>query len=202
MRLIFFAALVACGCASTTERVPSPPAIVLDPPPRAGVPPVVQSPARPPAFQSQEPYAFPAETQPMGSRFSEWWNSGRGWTWGAATYGPVRDEGLDRLMADTLGSSSPHYSSENPTAAPIPADESWLFPSTPTSSIAPRQASPVADRRELPRSTRSSPSDSLDDPGLSDDFERAPAAREQVTAPRRSPAAIPRPSDNWQPTSR
>jgi hypothetical protein len=159
--------------------VPSPPAIVLDPPPRAGVPPVVPLTAqvfaaprdpnyRPPGNDTA-PYAI--QPRPFGSGIAEWLSSGRGWTWGAARYGPVRDQGLDRLMAETLGSSSPQVSNEHPTDCSVVSNESWLYPSTPLPSGTSRSGNSMAEL-----------SDRRQDPGIPN--ERAPTNRVSPGDPR------------------
>jgi hypothetical protein len=128
--------VVLAGCASSGEYV-SRPAPVL-PPPDA---PVAAAPGSAPA-------GYPANAPPLcvesrsrfSERFSRWFASGRGWTWGAASCGPVRDQELDRLMVDTLTSSRPDYSREPATPRPRPIDAPWIYPSQ--GSNPPPQASP------------------------------------------------------------
>ena len=140
MRRLVGAVVLLAGCASTNEYVPGPPTTVREPifsgevRPRE---PVRQSSAvatpraghltYPPA---SDPFVPPPEPQgSMTSHFSEWLHSGRGWVWGAARRGPIRDEGLDRSMVDTLTSGRPGYSRDAGTSSAPLVPESWIYPS-------------------------------------------------------------------------
>lgn len=123
--------VLAAGCASSGEYVAGPPTTVREP--------TFDAQFKPPSrdVRSQPSHSAPVVRQasapepqaPPASSFTEWFKSGRGWTWGAASRGPVRDVALDRLMADTLTGSEPSYSRE-PTATTAPvSNESWIYPS-------------------------------------------------------------------------
>jgi hypothetical protein len=142
MRRLIGAVVLLAGCASTNEYVPGPPTTVREPIFSGQVQPrepaysrsdvtaaqaATAAPAYPPPRDPSEPLPEP---RPAGiGRISEWLCSGRGWAWGAARRGPVRDEALDRMMADTLTSGRPGYS-RDPAAEPAPiVPESWIYPS-------------------------------------------------------------------------
>ena len=64
----------------------------------------------------------------LPNQMSQRLRSGRGVTWGAAKHGPVRDVGLDRLMVETLTSSTPAYSRSLDCSVPPLSDDSWVYP--------------------------------------------------------------------------
>ena len=98
------------GCASSEYYRPGPPVTVQEPmysgptvsAPRSGAVPIATAP-----LDVAEP--IPCEpVRPMQrATFMDWLRSGRGWTWGRASREPIRDEGLDRLMVDTLTNNRP-----------------------------------------------------------------------------------------------
>ena len=140
MRRLIGVFVLLAGCASANDYVPGPPTTVREPifsgevrprepvrqssvdaTPRSGE--LTYPPASEPRLPPPEPRA------PMTSRFTEWLCSGRGWVWGAARHGPIRDETLDRTMVDTLTSSRPGYSRDaGTTSAPL-VPETWIYPS-------------------------------------------------------------------------
>jgi hypothetical protein len=142
MRRLIGAVVLLAGCASTNEYVAGPPTTVREPtfsgqvhprqpaysrsevqPAQAAVPQPSTPPAYDPIVRQSEPRA------PITGRFSQWLRSGRGWVWGAARRGPIRDEELDRAMVDTLTSGRPGYS-RNPGTTPAPViPETWIYPS-------------------------------------------------------------------------
>jgi hypothetical protein len=142
-RLVGLVTLMA-GCVSSGDYRSGPP-ITVGEPNYSG--PTV-SPTRPingtpvpesPCLSPNPPPPDYMAVDSSGSRLMRWFQSGRGWTWGAASRGPIRDEGLDRLMVDTLTSSRP-VPSQEPIAPinciPIPSDP-WVFPNTPNSQPVP-----------------------------------------------------------------
>lgn len=152
MRRLIGVFVLLAGCASTNEYVPGPPTTVREPifsgevRPRE---PVRQSSgiASPHGSQltyppASDPYLPPPEPQaPTTSYFSEWLCSGRGWAWGAARRGPIRDEALDRSMVDTLTSSRPGYSRDAGTTPATVFPESWIYPTAPPSGAIPDEGS-------------------------------------------------------------
>ncbi len=123
-------AVLAGGCASPNHYESGPPTTVREPTFDGQFKPAsrvarTQSISPAPAIQRA---STPEVQSPTRNGFVEWFKSGRGWTWGAASRDPVRDVALDRLMADTLTGSEPSYSRE-PTvnSAPI-SSESWIYP--------------------------------------------------------------------------
>jgi hypothetical protein len=132
--------VLLAGCASTNEYVPGPPTTVREPiysgevRPRQRVrqssveaAPLAGQPSYPPANEPSLP--VPEPRAPMTSRLTEWLCSGRGWVWGAARHGPIRDEALDRSMADTLTSSRPGYLRDSGTTSAPLIPETWIYPS-------------------------------------------------------------------------
>jgi hypothetical protein len=121
--------VLLAGCTSAARYRPGPPTTVGEP----SYSGPVAVPTRPPNGQALVPPPSavqppcPPIEQPNG--FTSWLRSGRGWTWGAARRGPVRDEGLDRLMVDTLTNSRPVLSQEPlpPVNCTIPGD-TWIYP--------------------------------------------------------------------------
>ena len=141
MRRLVVAIVLLAGCASTSDYVPGPPTTVREPSFSGQVRP------RQPAYSRDVATSGLAETPPqnratpaapivpdnrpaapISGGFMEWLRSGRGWTWGAARRGPVRDEGLDRLMVDTLISGQPGYTSDPASRSAPLAVEPWLYP--------------------------------------------------------------------------
>lgn len=113
---------VLAGCAGSSNYVEPP--LAITPSPAACSPGTL--PACEPQVASQVP-CLPRRPR-FSERVSRWFHSGRGWTWGAASCGPPRDQELDRLMVDTLTSTEPRYSRE-PATNPRPARaESWIYP--------------------------------------------------------------------------
>jgi hypothetical protein len=117
----------------------------------------------------------------FGTRATRWFQGGRGWTWGAASHGPVRDVGLDRLMADTLASSQPIYSRDPAPSGPA-AKDAWQYASS--GSVQPAPARPIDDQRQASRLEAAQPRrrtgrdprwDDLPPDGPSDEFEAATA---------------------------
>jgi hypothetical protein len=135
MRPVIGLIVLLAGCAGPEYYRPAPPVTVAEPsysgqvvaPPRSNVGAAV------PASPNAEP--MPCQPMPLQQRttFVDWLRSGRGWTWGRASREPVRDEGLDRLMVDTLTNNRPQVSREPlPPAQCIPSDgETWTFPAAP-----------------------------------------------------------------------
>lgn len=127
------------GCASANDYRPGPPSTVATP--NYSGPTV--SPTRP---MQRPTYPPPPPVQPIyepvespGTSLMSWFRSGRGWTWGAASRGPIRDEGLDRLMVDTLTNNRPVASQEPlpPVNGNVIPSETWVYPSD-----GPRQMGP------------------------------------------------------------
>ena len=151
MRRLVGALVLLAGCTSTNAYVPGPPTTVCEPIYSGQVRPrepaynrspispaqaTVAEPSHSPAYDPLLPPPQPSE--PMTSRFSQWARSGRGWVWGAARRGPIRDEGLDRMMVDTLTSSRPQQS-RDPGATPATViPETWIYPSQAPASGRPR----------------------------------------------------------------
>ena len=130
MRRLSVLLLLLAGCASSSEFVPGPPSTVREPTLSPTAPPIYQTPtARPLLDEPVVPRtAIPPREIDSGGGFLGWLQNRRGWTWGAANRGPVRDAELDRLMVDTLGNPSPGYSREPSSPAALPPGDSWLFP--------------------------------------------------------------------------
>ena len=139
MRHVIGLVVLLTGCASPEYYRPGPPVTVQEPmysgptvsAPRSSGGPIVTPPPGAPEPIPCEP------VRPMQrATFMDWLRSGRGWTWGRASYEPIRDEGLDRLMMDTLSNNRPEVSREPlPPVTYIPSDVgSWIFPSAPNNS--------------------------------------------------------------------
>ena len=130
-RLIGLVVLLA-GCAITEDPA-------FGPPPQFGA----VRPTRTPADGAdgprqagwhQDPF-IPSEPNQLAAarpsqRLSDWFRSGRGWTWGSASHGPTRDLGMDRLMVDTLTSGDPNYSRDPSPNHGAHGEDSWAYPST------------------------------------------------------------------------
>jgi len=129
------------GCTSPEYYRPGPPVTVAEPR-YSG--PVVSAPrsnggmAVPAAPNAVQPPCQPMAPAPR-TTLMDWWRSGRGWTWGRASREPIRDEGLDRLMVDTLTNSRPEVSREPlPPVTYIPSDGgTWIFPAAPSNPPGP-----------------------------------------------------------------
>ena len=157
MRRLIGTVVLLAGCASTNEYVTGPPTTVREPSfsgqvrprepayNRSAVAPAQAStpiPTYPRAGDSSLPP--PEPRQPQAGGFFEWVRSGRGWAWGQARRGPIRDEGLDRAMVDTLTSDRPGYS-RNPVAVPTPVvPEPWIYPSQAPSGGRPRSSGNIS----------------------------------------------------------
>ena len=131
MRLIVASALLLAGCASSEAYVAGTPApweqCARVPPP---LPPGTMAGA--PSGQAVPSVPQPAPPTIVSYRSSggivDWFKSGRGWTWGAASRGPARDLALDRMMVDTLTSGSPGYGQEPVATSHGPTKDSWVYP--------------------------------------------------------------------------
>jgi hypothetical protein len=154
MRRVSALAVLVAGCATSPDYRAGPPVTVSEPvysgpvvtAPRRNTIPSNNNPAYAPAVPLEPAYA---PEQSSSSRFSDWLRSGRGWTWGSASRCPIRDEGLDRLMVDTLTSSSPTRSQEvlPPVKCSNCPSEPWLYPArsaAPDPFARPRAGSPPA----------------------------------------------------------
>lgn len=124
------AAAVLAGCVSHSQYLEAPVPLV------AGVALTPQSPEECATLDGSVELAGPEEaySDPVQSagrlarQLDRWFKSGRGWTWGAARHGPVRDLALDRLMLQTLISSEPRHSGElDSSPRRLPAN-AWLYP--------------------------------------------------------------------------
>ena len=168
MRLFVASAFLLAGCASSPTYAP---ATAWGPAGRAPatVPPseiIGQSDgsSSPAAAWSNAP--APPPERP-GAGVTNWFKSGRGWTWGRANRGPVRDAGLDGLMVDTLTSQTPTYGREPVATARASVNDSWVYPSRSAGSNslhspAPPVADNVDDRYAPPESSsRSEQSDAI-----------------------------------------
>lgn len=209
MRRLIGAVVLLAGCASTNEYVPGPPTTVREPTFSGQVRPrepsfngsALSAPrsatARPTYAPAADPLLPPPEPQrPLTGRFSEWLYSGRGWVWGAARRGPIRDEGLDRLMVDTLTSGRPGYSRDSAATSAPPVPEPWVYPSPASSGGFPRspEAVPAGGPYEpFPRSDAGTGHRALG--GVDEPIAPTPTARpRESTSPQR-----PRSRENWQP---
>ena len=195
------ALVMIAGCAGTSEYRPGPPVTVREPTFSGPVTPPPRLPA-PQQYSSQPPFdpsVAPTPCQePSGSRFMNWLRSGTGWTWGAARYGPVRDEGLDRLMMDTLTSGRPQYSLE-PVEAPAARGRegpAWVYPQG-TGGRAPQFEEPPPPRKLDYRSpTQQGPPDEFQQTEWEVPISEPLQRREPESPPRSSPR------DQWKPAVR
>lgn len=157
MRRLVGTVVLLAGCAGTNEYVAGPPTTVREPifsgqvRPRepshngSAVNPAQATIHQPSYAPLSDPRLPPPEPpEPVASRFTQWLRSGRGWAWGTARRGPIRDEWLDRAMVDTLTSGRPGYSRDpGSTSCPL-VPEPWIYP-----SVAPSGASPAVNSDEF-----------------------------------------------------
>ncbi|GEM_PF-4846558 len=170
---------------------------VWGPPTTVPEPEFVASAAQRAALDARRPLPpppeVPLEHPPKRSSggFAEWLRSGRGVTWGAARSGPMRDEGLDRMMADTLTSGSPEHIQEPSSRAPTADVDSWTFPADEPTTDLRRSVAPTRP----PISNREPPLNEDDSFGEPFSEDPPPAA-----LPRRSKRTISLPprSNNWR----
>jgi hypothetical protein len=137
MRNLIGLFILLAGCASQDYYRPGPPVTVAEPSYSGQViepsPSYAAPSTRPAPIPMTEPPCEPMAPPPR-STFMDWLRSGRGWTWGRASREPIRDEGLDRLMVDTLSNNRPQVSREPlPPVQCLPGEGgSWIFPAEPS----------------------------------------------------------------------